>query len=126
MRVVRLAAIIMQAEHLRYRQVLRRRLYQGALLTLSAGLLVMAAVAGEVAIYTLLVARLEPAGAAGCLAGGNFVLALLLVTIAFAASPGAAEQEAAALAKSARGQIVRSLGWASMASLLIGRLTRRK
>ncbi len=129
MRAIRLAAIMLQAEQLRFRHVLRRRLTQAALLAVAVALLLVAAGAGEAALYTLLAARLEPAGAAGCLAGGNAALALLLASIALMSTPGITEREAQDVALAARrqiGQIGQSLNAARVVGMLIGRLSRRK
>jgi hypothetical protein len=122
MRTLGLAAIVLEAEQLRWRHRLRRRLYQAALLMLTAALLVAGAIAGEMALYALLAARLEPAGAAGCLAGGNAVLAGLVALLAFSTTPGATEREAEAVSLSARGAMWQGFAWTRLVMLLLRRL----
>jgi hypothetical protein len=122
MRTLGLAAIVLEAEQLRWRLLLRRRLYQAALLGLTITLLIAAMIAGEMALYALLAARLEPAGAAGCLAGGNAVLAAVAALVAFNSQPVAAEREAEAVSLAARGAMWQGFAWTRLAMLLIGRL----
>lgn len=77
-----------------------------------AGVLVLTAVLiGHAALFQLLADRLPPAGAYGVLAGGDVVVALILLWIGSSSSPGEAEREAEALSVSARQGIRNSFNW---------------
>lgn len=123
MRAVRLAAIAVQAEQLRWRHRLRRRLYQGGLLMLACLMMLLAVLIGEMSLYALLAARLPPAGAAGCLAGANAVVGLVLAGVSINSTPGEAEREAAILAGAAVEQIRQSFSWMRLVLMLVARVT---
>jgi hypothetical protein len=116
----RLASIALQAEKLRWRSVVRRHVMQ-IVLFMAAGVLVFAAfLSGHVAVYALLTPHLPPAGAAGVVAGGDFVLAVIVLLIAMGkSSPGKSELEAHEVSVTAQNQIRASLNWTKMALLAL-------
>lgn len=83
-------------------------------------------IAGHVAVYQLLAARLPPAGAAGCVAGGDLFLALVFVMVAVNSKPSTTEREAREISRTASAQILPSLAWTRLISLLIGMIMRRR
>jgi hypothetical protein len=123
----RLASIALQAEKLRWRSVVRRHVTQ-IILFMAAGLLVFAAfLSGHVAIYALLTPYLPPAGAAGVVAGGDFLLAVIVVLVAMGkSSPGKGELEAHEVSLTAQNQMRESLNWTKMALFAVQWFRNRK
>ena len=123
----RLASIALQAEKLRWRSVVRRHVVQ-IVLFMAAGLLVFTAfLSGHVAIYALLAPHLPPAGAAGVVAGADFLLAVIVAMVAMAkSSPGKSELEAHEVSLTAQHQMRESLNWTKMALLALQWFRARK
>ena len=123
----RLASIALQAEKLRWRSVIRRHVVQ-VVLFMVAGLLAFTAfLCGHLAVYALLLPHLPPAGAAGVVAGGDLVLALVFIMIAMGkSSPGSSELEALEVSRKAQDQIRASLNWTKMGLLALQWFRSRK
>lgn len=120
MNTFRLASIALQAEKLRWRSVLRRHVVQVALFVVAGLLAFTAFLCGHLAVYALLLPHLPPAGAAGVVAGGDLVLALVVLLIAMGkSSPDRGELEAHEVSRAAQDQIRASLNWTRMALLAL-------
>lgn len=120
MKTFRLASIALQAEKLRWRSVVRRHVVQIVLFMVAGALAFTAFLTGHLAVYALLLPHLPPAGAAGIVAVGDLVLALLVVLVARGkSSPGRGELEAHEVSRSAQDQIRASLNWTRMALLAL-------
>jgi hypothetical protein len=123
----RLASIALQAEKLRWRSVFRRHVMQAALFVVAGLLAFTAFLSGHLAVYALLLPHLPPAGAAGVVAGGDLVLALMVLLIAMGkSSPGRSELEAHEVSRNAQDQIRASLNWTRMAFLALQWFRSRK
>jgi hypothetical protein len=122
MRAFELASLAAQAEGMRMRHRLRRGAVQAVMAVLGLSFLLGAVVVGHVALFVLLDARLPRAGALGCIAGMDLVLAVVLVLIAVTAGPTTAEREARTLSRTAASEILPSLNWARLVTLLLSRM----
>ena len=122
--MLELARIAWKAERFRWRLRLRRGAVQVGLIGFSACLLLVAAIACEMALYALLAERLPPAGAAGGLALGNAVLSLLAALLALSSKPSQVERDAAELATVARSQLTPSSGGIKLVLQTLFRLLR--
>ncbi len=126
MRAVELAALAAQAEGVRVRHQLRRLVLQLALALFAGPFLLGAVILAHATVYVLLEARLPPAGAFGCIAGFDLLVAVILLALVAGSRPSRVEREARELSRTAAAQILPSLSWARLAVLLIGRLFRRE
>ena len=124
MRTFKLASISLQAEGVRLRHQLRRRLIQAGLLLVAYIVFLAALVCGHVSVYMLLADHLSSAAAAGILAGGDLLIFFIVGWIALSWGPGRQEREAAALSGLARGQIRQSLQWTNLLGSLLDLLSR--
>ncbi len=126
MRPVQLASLAVQAEGVRVRHRLRRVVIQFGLSLFAGAFLLGAVIVGHGALYVLLEARLPRAGALGCIAGGDLVVAAILFAVAAGSRPGRVEREAREVSRVAAAQILPSLSLARLTMLLVGWMFKRR
>lgn len=97
MRLIRLGRVAMQAEGLRMREQARRTARRAVFAAIALLMLSGALVFGHLALWYWLRESLPRAQAAGILAGGDLLGAILLGLMAARSAPGPAEQEARAV-----------------------------
>lgn len=101
MRTLRLARIAAEAEGLRLREQARRTVVRAVVGIIALGFLGAAVAFAHIAVWYWLRLSWTELNAALAMAGGDFVIAVVLMVVAARSAPGRVEQEALALRRRA-------------------------
>jgi hypothetical protein len=126
MRALRLARIVAEAEALRWRHLLRRQRMRVVLGAIAAAFLLACLVAVHAAAVLALMRIAAPLSAVLIVAGVDFVIALVVGSIAARDVPGPIEREAIQVRDIARAEIVDAAAATASIAPLIRSLGARK